>query len=253
VAIDTVEVQQVGALTVNAGQDQVICAGNLTPLNGSGNGDFSWSPDTLVSNPSIANPIFTGDADAQLVLTVSQGNCMVQDTLNLIVLESPDATAQPADSTLLPGASVQLTGTGIGTIVWSPAEGLSCVNCLNPIATPDSTTTYILSITNDLGCTDTAQVLLRVTPPDCEPDIPNAFTPNGDGANDRFQPIGKSIESYDLTIYTRWGQKIYQGKTPWDGRGYGLIDASSDVYIYRVNIQVCGEIKPFSGEVSLLR
>ncbi len=222
VAIDTIEVQQVGTLTVNAGPDQIICASNLIPLNGSGNGAFSWSPDTLVSNPAIANPIFTGDSDAQLVLTVSQGNCMVQDTLNLTVLESPVASAQPTDSTLLSGESVQLSGTGIGTIAWSPADDLSCVNCLNPIATPDSTTTYILSITNNQGCTDTAQVLLRVTPPDCEPDIPNAFTPNGDGANDRFQPIGKSIESYDLTIYTRWGQKIYQENTPWDGRGYGI-------------------------------
>jgi gliding motility-associated-like protein len=253
VGIDTIEVEQVEDLLPNAGTDTTICAGDLLLLDGMGNGTLSWIPDTLVSNANIANPIFTGESNSTLVLSATLDGCTEQDTIFITVNESPNATVSPADTIINVGESVQLFGMGLGDISWSPAAGLSCVNCLDPVASPEDSTIYVFTLTNANGCTDTAQAILRVIPPDCMPEIPNAFTPNGDGANDAFQPIGEAIESYDLTIYSRWGEVVYQGNTAWDGRVNGL-EAPSDVYVYRIVIWICGEEQqPPAKEVTLLR
>lgn len=252
-AIDSVEIQQVDLLTINAGADSSICAGQAFQLNASGNGNFLWSPDSLVSNPGIGNPNFIGTESASLVLRIETQGCRIQDTLNITVNENPVASAFPADTTIQAGASVLLNGVGNGTASWSPENGLSCINCLSPLATPEDSTLYIFTLQNDAGCTDSAQVWVRVIPPDCMPEIPNAFTPNGDGANDVFQPVGASIDAFVLQIYNRWGQLVFSGNTPWDGRGNGLVEAVSDVYVYRLTIQLCGKSLPFDGELNLLR
>lgn len=253
IAIDSVEIQQVELLTVNAGTDTSICEGQAFQLNGSGNGNFLWSPDSLVSNPGIGNPNFIGTESASLVLRIETQGCSVQDTLNITVNENPVASAFPADTTIQAGASVLLNGLGNGTASWSPENGLSCINCLSPLATPEDSTLYIFTLQNDAGCIDTAQVWIRVIPPDCMPEIPNAFTPNGDGANDVFQPVGASIDAFVLRIYNRWGQLVFSGNAPWDGRGNGLVEAASDVYVYRLTIQLCGQSLISDGEVTLLR
>ncbi|MGB5025983.1 MAG: gliding motility-associated C-terminal domain-containing protein, partial [Saprospiraceae bacterium] len=53
--------------------------------------------------------------------------------------------------------------------------------------------------------------------------MPNAFSPNGDGKNESFLPIGEihSLESYDLKIYDRWGGKLFESSNPttgWNGK-----------------------------------
>lgn len=253
VGIDTIVIEKVENLLPDAGTDTTICAGDLLQLDGMGNGTLSWLPDTLVSNANIPNPIFTGESNSTLILSATLDGCTEFDTIFIIVNESPQATVSPADTSINVGESVQLFGMGLGDITWSPEAGLSCVNCLDPVASPEDSTTYVFTLTNANGCTDTAQVIVRVIPPDCMPEIPNAFTPNGDGANDSFQPIGEAIESYDLTIYSRWGAVVYQGNTAWDGRVNGL-DAPSDVYVYQIVIRICGEEQQLPAkEVTLLR
>jgi gliding motility-associated-like protein len=88
---------------------------------------------------------------------------------------------------------------------------------------------------------------------------PNAFTPNGDGINDVFQPIGNVIdlESYDLAIYDRWGQLIFQTKDPWtgwDGTAGGSI-MPNGVYVFRAFIiqAITKERYELFGHVTLFR
>jgi gliding motility-associated-like protein len=155
-------------------------------------------------------------------------------------------------TTIEAGESVQLSGMGTGTILWSPATGLSCTTCTNPIATPTETTTYTLEVTNAAGCSNSEKITITVTPPDCTPKIPNAFTPNSDSTNDSFFPIGNTIDAYNLTIYNRWGQEIFSDTKPWDGQ-LGGKDAPCDVYIYKLNMQICGNNQTFLGDVTLIR
>ncbi len=72
-------------------------------------------------------------------------------------------------------------------------------------------------------CADTAQKTLVLSPEDVQPlEIPNVFTPNGDGVNDYFEVKGLSdCKDFELFIYNRWGQLVYKAKDEdlkWDGK-----------------------------------
>ena len=249
--VDSIRVEELN-LVSDAGIDSTVCRGVSVQLNGSGYGQFSWSPAGSVSNPNIADPFFTGQSTTELTLTTTSSGCLVEDMVTIVVLTPPVATASPTDTAIVQGAAVTLSGVGNGSLLWSPAAGLSCTACPDPVATPEvATTTYILTVTSPEGCTDTAQVVVRVLPPDCDVKMPNAFSPNGDQTNDDFKPIG-DIESYELTIYNRWGQRIYEGSTPWDGR-IDAKEATVDVYLYPAIVIVCREEKVLTGNVTLLR
>jgi gliding motility-associated-like protein len=96
--------------------------------------------------------------------------------------------------------------------------------------------------------------------PPCDPHrllIPNAFTPNGDGVNDAFSVVPfEGLESVlELTIYDRWGKKVYVGSgatAAWDGLINGR-PAPSDVYVYQLLVSCNGEKTPLTMEVTLLR
>lgn len=251
VGVDTVVVEKI-SLDLEAGPDLEVCAGESIQLEASGNGTLLWSPAGSLSNPGITTPLFTGNSSTTLLLTATQGTCTAQDSVRITVQPVPVAGIAPGDTTIDSGSAVQLNGTGDGTFLWSPAGGLSCTDCPNPVATPDSTTTYELLVTNAAGCSSSISITITVTPPDCTPDLPNAFTPNGDAVNDVFRPIGAAIESYELIVFNRWGQQVFNGDTAWDGRESGQ-DAPSDVYVYRMSVKVCGVLQAFTGDVTLIR
>lgn len=89
--------------------------------------------------------------------------------------------------------------------------------------------------------------------------VPNAFTPDGDGLNDIFMPMGDGVdvENYQLLIYDRWGELIWQTKdfgAGWDGtyKGYNAPDA---VYVWKIvtRDRFTDERKQFAGHVTLVR
>jgi gliding motility-associated-like protein len=158
------------------------------------------------------------------------------------------------------GTQITLNGpSGFAAYSWSPpGSHLSCINCQNPVATPDSTTTFVLVVTDADGCQ--GMVSYRVVTCDIDKfinEIPNAFTPNGDGANDSFSPIDREGAEMlvSLEVYNRWGQKVYEGfgkDAAWDGRVKGEA-ASSDVYVYILVAECNGLVRKKHGEINLLR
>jgi gliding motility-associated-like protein len=248
---DTVNVS-LSTLSLDAGEDQAVCTGTPVDLQATVNGNLTWSPEDLVASSTSPATTFTGDSSAVLVAVAVLGNCTITDSITITLLPSPDALIEPADTTIEAGESIELTGTGTGTYSWTPESGLSCTDCPDPTAMPDSTTTYQLLIVSSNGCADSASVTITVTPPDCTVDLPNAFTPNGDSSNDSFSLVGKNVELVSITIYNRWGQSVYSGSQPWDGRVDGQ-DAPSDVYMYSAEVSVCGELKRQLGQVTLVR
>ncbi|MDO8368496.1 MAG: gliding motility-associated C-terminal domain-containing protein [Saprospiraceae bacterium] len=90
--------------------------------------------------------------------------------------------------------------------------------------------------------------------------FPNAFTPNGDGANDVFRPVFPcEVVFSNLRVFSRWGELVFETDEPltgWDGRINGL-DAASDVYVWRVEYEAirAGTQLQFveKGDVTLLR
>ena len=82
--------------------------------------------------------------------------------------------------------------------------------------------------------------------------FPTSFTPNGDGLNDVFMPLGGGIEKFKLEIYNRWGNMIYSTNSmsqPWDGNDHG-----QDNYIWKVSLKDNGGVdREMIGSVTLLR
>ena len=111
-----------------------------------------------------------------------------------------------------------------------------------------------MMVTTEHGCRDTITKVLKVED-EFIMYIPSAFTPNGDGLNDVFQPKGLGIKFFTLSIFDRWGQEIYyntDGKG-WNGTYKGL-EVQDGVYVYRViTIGNKGEKKEFKGHVTLMK
>jgi gliding motility-associated-like protein len=95
---------------------------------------------------------------------------------------------------------------------------------------------------------------------DCYVDVPNIFTPNGDGVNDYFFPrrlLSKSLATFGMHIYNRWGQLVYETKNidgqGWDGALNG-VQQPGGVYVYLIEATFeDGQIEQHSGNVTILR
>jgi gliding motility-associated-like protein len=122
---------------------------------------------------------------------------------------------------IIQGESIELNGSGVdpGTFSWSPTGSLQNANTLNPLATPEESTTYTL--TGDIGeCTGLeSQVRINVIDNPINP--PKAFTPNGDGVNDTWEIGGMdAFPNAIVEVFNRWGQRVFITigyNIPWDG------------------------------------
>jgi gliding motility-associated-like protein len=165
---------------------------------------------------------------------------------------------------MIAGNTVQLNAMGnhIVQYAWKPAESLSCGDCQDPEASPKNTTTYAVVAFTDKGCSDSDRVTIYVICEQSQVYIPNTFTPNGDGQNDRFYPRGRGIRTIkSFKIYDRWGEVIFDRSNidvndqnqGWDGTFKGA-DLSPDVYVYTID-GICdtGEEFSWQGDISLIR
>ncbi len=86
--------------------------------------------------------------------------------------------------------------------------------------------------------------------------IPNIFSPNSDGQNDIFRVRGENIETLHLTVYNRWGEKVFEGNEPkaaWDGTFINKA-CPAGVYYYMAEIGfVGGKREMRKGNVTLVR
>lgn len=115
--------------------------------------------------------------------------------------------------------------------------------------------TFQVVITGPNSCSITDDITISVEP--ARVIIPNAFSPNGDGTNDRFRPItdNKNIRLTEMKVFNRWGKLVYSGNSlnGWDGNVSGK-PAPVDVYVYNMVFEFPGgrrEVR--SGDVALLR
>jgi len=120
--------------------------------------------------------------------------------------------------------------------------------------------TYVVRFKYGQGCINADSIRIQEQPDalPIEMFMPNAFTPNDDGVNDVY-PGNKYSDpgsEYNLAIYNRWGEKIFESKSPkvtWDGRYKGNL-APQDVYVFYVKYVACDDqLHWFRGTFTLLR
>lgn len=124
--------------------------------------------------------------------------------------------------------------------------------------TDPGTYAVALVVKSDKGCTDTLVRVLEVGE-DYGIYVPNAFTPNEDGLNDFFQPKGFGIVKYNLKIFDRWGEKIFETSSfeqGWDGKyqGRGGPIVEEGVYTWLIEVtNVFGKAHELKGHVTLIK
>lgn len=171
-----------------------------------------------------------------------------------ILINGPLSGVKKSD-TIFVGQSLTLPSSGNGIITWNPHPTLSCINCENPVATPSVTTTYTVVNTLTHGCVLEDQFRLVVLN-DAVVFTPTAFTPNNDGLNDYFGPLGKVPEGFRLQVFNRYGETVFVStamNTRWDGRYKGeLQPMGSFVYIIQFK-DINGKQQQQKGYFTLIR
>jgi hypothetical protein len=159
-------------------------------------------------------------------------------------------------------AQVNIPPSEIASVTWTPAEGLSCTDCLNPVAMPVYSTLYTVTVVSKAGC-ETRSTLRLTVDNTRKVFVPNVFSPNGDGQNELFSIYGDPVSVTrvrSLQVYSRWGESLFEmqdfapdGQQGWDGtfKGQKLNPA---VYVWQAVVEFAdGKTELFSGDVTLVR
>jgi gliding motility-associated-like protein len=161
---ENIVVLPVPSITVST--NSPLCAGNSIQLSANtisgavyawvGPGNFSSSQE----DPSIPNSITSSSGN--YTLTITSNGCSSTDSTIVLVNPVPVSNAG-SDAFICQGSSVTLSGAGSGSFSWSPVSGLSSSVIASPVATPDSTTIYVLTVTAN-GCSSSDSVLISIAP-----------------------------------------------------------------------------------------
>lgn len=257
---DSVYVDALLIALANAGNDTVLCSsGNSSILTGIGTSPaiYSWT-DTLgnvLSNTTTLN-LASGAGNGTYIFTVNNAGCIDSDTVTVTINALPTADAGP-DQEILLGQSVTIggnpTAVGSSTVTWTPASFLDNANSFNPLATPDSTTFFIVNVIDVNGCVNTDTMQVSVFPTII---FPNGFSPNGDGPNDTW--ILDFIEFFpdcEVSVFNRWGQPVFYSKgydIPWDGTYDGKpVTVGTYYYVILLNHPLFPDA--FTGPLTILR
>lgn len=261
---DSVTVLVNPAPKAHAGADQTICYGQNTVLTGSGGTSYFWSPSANLDNPRVANPTaiqLNGSISYYLHVSDANGcNSLKRDTVRITVTR-PAIVFAGRDTVLainqpLPLHAVDVNNIGFIQYTWSPAYGLNDASIQNPVAIPDKDITYTLTARNSIGCIAVDDIKVKVYK---GPNIyvPNAFTPNGDGLNDRLRAIPVGIRDFHyFRLFDRWGNMIFSTEDPlygWDGKIRGTAQPTSTYVWIAEGVDYRGNIIQRKGTVTIAR
>ncbi|MFL5788863.1 MAG: PKD domain-containing protein [Flavisolibacter sp.] len=150
---DTVKVRVVDFVTLKAMPDTTICGGDPVQLGANSDGlHFTWTPSSGLNDPGIIDPVVIPIATTTYNVLATIGGCSANDQVTVRLVPYPGAFAGP-DTTICFQASAQLHASIKGSsFSWSPAATLSDPNSLDPVASPPSTLSYVLTVLDNIGC-----------------------------------------------------------------------------------------------------
>ena len=245
-------------LTVQTRLDTTICRGISVALTTISNAaSYSWTPTTALSNSSIASPIASPVILTRYTVVATLGQCSKQASVTINVVDQVSVNAG-GDVFIVKGNQAQLNATAINatSYLWNPAAGLSSTNILNPVAKPDATTRYFLTVKNDVGCTATDDVLVTVVPYCIK--VKNGFTPNGDGINDLWQVYDQydCLKNISVFVFNRYGGKVYESRdyrNGWDGKYKGKSVPDGTYYAVLNFTLIDGKLVTIKSDLTILR
>jgi gliding motility-associated-like protein/uncharacterized repeat protein (TIGR01451 family) len=208
--------------------------------------DVLYGLDTADPAQMVLNGTFEGLTGGDHSITVLHSNGC-ENTYDFTITEF-----EPLD--------LQLTESGINTISALATGGsgnyMFTINDESPTDESEfyilETATYTITVTDENGCSVTGEIFIEFI----DVEIPNFFTPDGDGNNDTWAP--RNIEPYDnifIKIYDRYGRTLYQfrgNEDDWDGQ-YQLNDLPTGDYWYIIKLNGIEDEREFIGHFTLYR
>lgn len=258
---DTVNVN---IFNIKAPDDTLICADGSTRLNvipqyGNPPYAYKWSPGTNLSDSTSASPILINAiSNIYTIIVTDSTGCSDTTISNIVKANKPLAEITPSYFPSCEQMEILLSNTSqnIDNFFWVINSDTTFED--NPyIKVPYTSPTEIQLIVSALeGCVDTAELSTEILLFEdyIAVDMPNIFTPNGDGYNDFFEfPVeNKLMACTQFDVYNRWGALIFssQGNIhSWDGRSFDGQKAPDGVYFYTLKINSI----EWKGSITLLR
>jgi len=241
--------------------DSVLCEGKSIEFTGdylhTGNTGISWDFGDGNNMPDQASLAHAYDSSGifNITLSATYRNCpkaSFSKPVSIIAYPKidlgPDTVMCPNGDPIIVG-DYKNAGNPAASWKWNTGETSATI----AVRHPGVYTAEVLTS----GCANSDSIEVRK---DCYIDIPNSFTPDGDGVNDYFLPrqlLSKGLVGYKMSIYNRWGQTIFE-TTSNDGRGwdgkFNDKEQPTGVYIYLIDaILKNGAHEKYQGNVTLMR
>lgn len=240
-AIGSVVLTVIQPPLIDAGLDKIICEGDSTLLTAIGTGaEYSWTPLGFVNSPNSANTWAHPTTSTDFIVTNTDvNNCVNADTVHIDVEPAPPINAHSSATIDLGEVVTISSGNPNGTsYLWTPNVGLvnSSVQTDSVIdVSPSQTTIYWVTVTDANGCKSRDSVIIILEAGIIE--IPNAFTPNQDGRNDKLELLYTGLVEIEFfRVYNRWGEIIFETTDPtvgWDGT-YKNEEQPAGVFTYLI-------------------
>ena len=246
--------------------NDTICVGGCVTFSANISGSqpvyYQWYYESGVGTSSvgIAPEACYPSAGSFSVVATASNTCGV-DTLiknNYVTVYDMPVLIVGGDTTINIGETAEIFASGGVTYYWSPNSNntIACVTCSNTIVQPTLTTEYIVVASNSNYCRvqDTVTVIVDINCGDFF--IPNVFSPNDDGLNDLINVHGRCISTFNLQIFNRWGEKVFETTTlenSWDGSFKGK-KMDTGVFVYKADgVSIDGQSFNLKGNITLIR
>jgi gliding motility-associated-like protein len=222
------------------GKDTTICPGDSITLSSPVSvGTFLWN--TGSTAPSITVPT----AGTYYLTVINQG-CSTTDTIKISQLSAPSPIILGSDTILCKGDMFILSSSP-DKVLWS--TGIVADSIIVTDSGP-----YSATVTNTCGSL-TSTINVSFEP--CDLYFPNAFTPNNDGRNDIARAVGylSAFRNYTLSIYNRWGQRVFYTEdiyAGWNGK-FNDVPQDLDTYFYMITYTLNGKHGMLKGDLTLIR
>jgi gliding motility-associated-like protein len=259
-----IKLNSIIAIKAIASNDTLVCPNTIVVITGTnsvGAINYQWflKPDlthSVANTPSLAIPNIADNGNFVLVVTSSVQGCFDKDSVSISIF--PETSIDAGPTHIIPVYSTVTIGgnpTSYGNVSfsWTPAFSLNDPTIANPVASNTIDITYTVTTVDQNGCilSDTMQVLLYP-----QIIIPNGFSPNGDGKNDKW--IIDYLDQFPdntVEVYNRWGEQLFLSKgynVPFDGRFHGK-DLPVGTYYYVINLNHPAYPKALTGPLTIFR
>ncbi len=247
----TVQIMPYPELKVSMSKDTLVCIDEPVRLHAMGVDGrapylYSWNQGTWKDSSFV---VISSQSKSYVVTVTDNCGYKVTDTVG-VYISKPDAQFGYHFENNFLAQFIDSSQANIVNYLWDFGDN-SFSTSYNPTHEFDTPTSHLvkLVVMNDIGCSDS--VSETISPP-LSLYIPSAFSPNGDGKNDTFGAEGIGVKKFEISIYNRWGEVVFESEnieTRWDASA-----APSGVYVYQLHA-VSLDNKPFhkTGTLTIIR